>query len=294
MDAHVLNRLLLAGMPNARDLTTQQKAQWSAAASGWERHEDWFERNIGDLARWLCDAAGLRPGHRVLDVACGSGQPSATAAARVRPGGHVVATDLSPEMIAVTRRKAQRLGLDNLEAREMDAQALVFPDASFDAATCRFGLMLCPDPVRAASEVRRVLRPGGRFALAVWDLPEKNPFFTSLAGVLAQFVPAPPPDPNAPGVFRLAPPGELERVLREAGFSDVTVESRPTTVTYASLEEYWQVQTDIAAPLRAAIAKLDPDELAQLKAKAFEAAAPYVVGASVRFDAVPLCASAPR
>jgi SAM-dependent methyltransferase len=281
-------------MPSTDDLTKQQKAQWSAAASGWERHEDWFERNIGDLAGWLCDAAAMRPGDQVLDVACGSGQPSATAAVRVRPGGRVIATDLSPEMIAVTRRKAQRMGLDNLEAREMDAQALAFPDASFDAATCRFGLMFCPDPVRAASEVRRVLRPGGRFALAVWDVPQKNPFFTSLAGVLAQFVPAPPPDPNAPGVFRLAPPGELARVLREAGFADVIVQSRPTTVTYASLEEYWQVQTDIAAPLKAAIATLAPDQVAQLKAKTLEAAAPYVDGGSVRFDAVPLCAWASR
>ncbi len=164
-----------------------------------------------DLVNWICDAAGMRPGHVVLDVACGAGQPSTTAAQRVRPDGRVIATDLSPQMADVTRRKAQRLGLDNLDVREMDAQALAFNDASFDTATCRFGLMFCPDPVRAASEVRRVLRPGARFALAVWDVPEKNPFLTSLAAVVSQFVPMPPPDPTAPGVFRLAPPGELER-----------------------------------------------------------------------------------
>src|SRR5258708_39287172 len=115
-------------MPTADKLTNQQKAQWSAAAAGWERSGDWFDRNSGNLAGWLCDAAGLKPGDTVLDLACGSGQPSSTAAARVRPGGRVVATDLSPDMVAVTTRKAQRLGLDNLEAREMDMQAIALPD----------------------------------------------------------------------------------------------------------------------------------------------------------------------
>jgi ubiquinone/menaquinone biosynthesis C-methylase UbiE len=279
-------------MPTAEELTNQQKAQWSAAAPGWERSSDWFEQNSGDLAGWLCDAAGLRPGQQALDVACGSGQPAMTAAARVRPGGRVIATDLSPDMVAVTRRKAQRLGLDNVEVKEMDAQALTFPDESFDAATCRFGLMFCPDPVRAASEIHRVLRPGSRFALAVWDLPAKNPFFTSISAVLAEFVPMPPPDPTAPGVFRLAPPGELEGVLKAASFTNIATEPRPMTLVYGSLEEYWQIQTDLAAPLKAAISKLTADEVARLKARVFEALKPHMDGSMVRLAAVPLCGSA--
>ena len=281
-------------MPTADELTNQQKAQWSAAAGGWERRGDWFDRNSGNLAGWLCDAAGLEPGNTVLDLACGSGQPSATAAERVRPGGRVVATDLSLDMVAVTKRKAEKLGLDNLEAREMDMQALAFPDASFDAATCRFGLMFCPDPVKAASEIRRVLKPGARFATAVWDVPAKNPFFTSITGVLGEFVPLPPPDPAAPGVFRLAPPGELERVLKAAGFSNIAVEARPITLTYGSLEEYWDIQTDLAAPLRAALASLNAETIGQLKAKLFEALTPHLDGAQVKLAAVPLCASATR
>ena len=279
-------------MPTPDELTHAQKAQWSAAALGWERWGDWFDRNSGDLAGWLCDAASVKPGHTVLDLACGAGQPSATAAARVRPGGRVVATDLSPDMIAVTQRKARTLGLDNLEAREMDMQALTFPDASFDAATCRFGLMFCPDPVKAASEIRRVLKPGARFATAVWDVPAKNPFFTSITAVLGQFVPLPPPDPTAPGVFRLAPPGELERVLKAGGFSTVAVEARPLMLTYASLDEYWEIQTALAAPLRAALASLSADKIAQLKAKVFEALTPHREGEAVKLAAVPLCASA--
>ena len=244
----------------------------------WEHSSDWFDRNSGDLAGWLCDAAGMKPGLTVIDLACGSGQPSATAAQRVRPGGRVVATDLSPDMVAVTTRKAQKLGLDNLEAREMDMQALAFPDATFDAATCRFGMMFCPDPVKAASEIRRVLKPGARFATAVWDLPAKNPFFTAITSVLGEFVTLPTPDPAAPGVFRLAPPGELKRVLEAGGFSDIAVEPRPITLTYGSRQEYWQIQTDLAAPLRGAIASLSASQVEQLKARIFETLAPYADG----------------
>ena len=281
-------------MPTSDELTNQQKTQWSAAALGWERWGDWFDRNSGDLAGWLCDAAGITPGQTVLDLACGSGQPSSTAAARVRPDGRVIATDLSPDMVAVTQRKARTLSLDNLEAREMDMQALTFPDASFDAATCRFGLMFCPDPVKAASEIRRVLKPGARFATAVWDVPAKNPFFTSITTVLGEFVPLPPPDPTAPGVFRLAPPGELDRVLKAGGFSTVAVEPRPITLTYASRDEYWEIQTALAAPLRAALASLSPEKIAQLKARVFEALTPHMNGTTVTLAAVPLCASAVR
>jgi SAM-dependent methyltransferase len=212
----------------------------------------------------------------------------------VRPGGRVVATDLSPDMVAVTARKAQKLGLDNLEAREMDMQALAFADASFDAATCRFGLMFCPDPVKAASEIHRVLAPGARFATAVWDVPAKNPFFTSITSVLGEFMPLPQPDPTAPGVFRLAPPGELERVLTAGGFSNVAVEARPITLTYASLEEYWQIQTELAAPLRGALASLSAEKIGQLKTKLFAALTPHLDGTQIKLAAVPLCASATR
>lgn len=281
-------------MPTADEITNQQKAQWSAAAAGWERRSEWFDRNSGNLAGWLCDAAGMKPGDVVLDLACGSGQPSATAAERVRPGGRVIATDLSPDMVAVTMRKAQRLGLHNLEAREMDMQALAFPDATFDAATCRFGMMFCPDPVKAAAEIHRVLKPGARFATAVWDVPAKNPFFTVITGALGEFVPLPPPDPTAPGGFRLAPPGELERVLKAGGFSGITVEARPMTLVYDSLDEYWDIQTDLATPLRSAVASLSPDTLDQLKAKLFEALKPYLDGKKVSLAATPLCASAVR
>ena len=282
-------------MPTSEELTGRQKLQWGRAAAGWERHYDWFERQSRELAGWLCDAAGLAPGQQVLDLACGSGQPAATAALRVRPGGRVTATDLSPEMVAVTRRTAERLGIDNLDAREMDMQALAFPDETFDAATCRFGLMFCPEPVRAASEVRRVLKPGGRFALAVWDEPAKNPFFSVMAGVVervragaaarsrrARPVPARAAGRTCAGPWR-------RRILDRRA----SRRARSCSSTSRSTRT-WRLQTELAAPLRAAMEALGPDEIARLKTAVFDEIAPFVEGGRVRGAGVTLCARAVR
>src|SRR6266498_3112610 len=114
-------------MPTTDELTTQQRNQWSAAALGWERWNDWFERNSGNLSVWMCDAAAIAPGQHVLDLACGAGALVPLQSERVGSNGRVTATDLSPEMIEVTKRKVQRLGLTNVDVREMDAQALAFP-----------------------------------------------------------------------------------------------------------------------------------------------------------------------
>jgi SAM-dependent methyltransferase len=282
-------------MPTPEELLQIQKAQWSAAAPAWEKWDDWFERNLGAVSEWLCDAIDARPGKHVLDVACGSGHPAALIAQRVAPSGRVTATDLSPDMVQAARRRARQMSIRNIEIREMNAQDLDFADGSFDAATCRFGLMFCPDPARAAGEVRRLLRPGGRFALTVWDEASKNPFFTLLNAVVGRFIPAPPPDPNAPGPFRLAPPGELEGVLKTAGFSAVTVQSRPMTFVYESPAQYWEAQSELAAPIRAAIATLESEVVARLKSSVLEAVAPYTDKAgTVTFSVVPLCASATR
>ena len=276
-------------MPTNAELTEQQKQQWTAVAEGWERWTDWLENSARDLTDWLGDRAGAQPGSRLLDLACGGGEPAATLAARVAPGGDVVAADISPEMVGVTRRRAERLGRTNLTAQVADLQSLPFDDASFDAVTCRFGLMFCPEPELAAREIRRVLRPGGRLAAAVWDLPAKNPFFIVLAEVLGRHMELPPPDPKAPGIFRLAPPGEFEGILRGAGLEDVLVESRPMIWAYDSPEEYWKIQIDLAAPLRAAIRTLPAESVDRLREDVLESLHPFTENGQVRLTATALC-----
>jgi uncharacterized protein (DUF924 family)/SAM-dependent methyltransferase len=281
-------------MENADTQRALQKQTWSVSAEGWERHDEWFDRNTASLSSWLCDAAALAPGNKVLDLATGVGQPALTAAMLVRPGGTVLATDVAPQMVEATRRRAARGGVDNLEAREMDAEQIDAPDATFDAVMCRFGLMFCPDPACAAREMHRVLRPGGHFAIAVWDTMEQNPYFSTLTAI-GKYVPMPPPMPNLPGPFRLSPPGALEGVMREGGFTDVRVESRSFEMVFESFDEYWRIQSDLAPPLKAAKAMLSPDEIEGVKGLLREALAPYgEAGGAIRFTSVAVCATGTR
>jgi len=277
-------------MPTAEEIKSTQRSQWAGAAAAWDKWFEWNERNVGGaMARWCCDALQLTPGMRVLDIACGTGSPSLQEAARVTPGGRVLATDLAPEMFAVAERRAREAGLANLEFRAMDAEALDLPDASFDAVSFLFALMFCPSPDRAVAEIHRALAPGGRFALTVWDAPEKNSFFTTIGKPVAQFLQAPPPDPRAPGGFRFAPPGELEVVLRAGGFSDFTIESRTLPVECESVDQYFELTTEMAGPLRTKLAGMAAADRDRLKAMVVESARPFVTNGAVRLSLTPLC-----
>jgi len=266
------------------------RALWGGAAQGWDAWFEWYTRNFAPVMDWCCDAAGLKAGDRLLDVACGSGQPALTAARRLQPGGSVVATDLAPEMLAVARRRADQAGLRNIEFREMDAEHLQLDDASFDAVTCAYCLMFCPDVERAVSEARRVLKRGGRFACVVWDDPAKSPFLTVAGGSVAKFFPAQTPGPNTPGAFRFAQPGTLAALLEASGFTEVSVQSVPMMLECASIDEYWRMFTDVAAGIKGKVAMLGEEDRARLREIVEAAAAPYVEDGRLRLVATSLCA----
>ena len=253
-------------------------------AAGWEKWSGWHGRELEPIDGWLLEAAELRPGQRVLDVACGAGHPTLPAAARVGPAGRVVGVDVSADLLAVTRRLAAAAGLGNVETAEMSAQELRFPDASFDAVTCSQALMFFPDPATAVAEMRRVVMPGGRVATVVWSERAHNPFFTTFFDVLNRFLPVPPPDPGAPGQFRLGPPGELEAVLRAGGLFEISVERRPITFTMDAPEDYWQLMLDCVAPVRNAVAALG-DHAPELRDAVIAAAG----AGPVRLAAVAVC-----
>jgi SAM-dependent methyltransferase len=270
------------------------KSQWGAAAAGWDHWSEWYARNFQPVIAWCCDAALLKPGCAVLDLACGSGEPALDAARRVQPGWRVTAIDIAPEMLAVAERRAEQAGIRNIEFQGMDAENLRLPDEAFDAVTFAYGLMFCPDAVRAVAEARRVLKPGGRFAFVLWDEPAKSPFLTVAGRSLAQLFPAQPPDPNAPGAFRFSQPGALDAILRAGGFTDFSIESRPMTLECGSIAEYWQLFTDVAAGVKAKVASLAEPDAARLRELVETAAGPYVEGGRVRLEATSLCVSGRR
>jgi SAM-dependent methyltransferase len=274
------------------DVKEQQKKHWNTVAGGWGTWLDWTSRNFQPIAAWLGNAAHWQPGARVLDVACGSGFPALAAAAAVRPGGTVVATDISPEMLAVAASRARRDALDNIEFVEMDAEQLTFGDGEFDAVMNVYGLMFSPDPSRAIAEARRILRAGGHFSAVTWDEPSRSPFFSVIIAVAVPFLSIQPPVAGAPGPWRLSSATELEALLREAGFSDARVDRVPMTVELASADEYLQVFSDVAWGPR--VAAPSDSDFARLREAVTEAVQPHIVGGRVRLVASSLCAAGTR
>ncbi|WP_030612996.1 class I SAM-dependent methyltransferase [Streptomyces sclerotialus] len=203
-------------------VNTGQFSAWNGAEGAhWADHHDrWNAVNEGFNGPLLA-AAGIEAGSRVLDIGCGAGQTSRLAARTAREG-HVLGLDLSGPMLARARALAAAEGLENVAFEQGDAQAHPLPEAAFDAAVSRFGIMFFADPSAAFRHVGRALRPGGRLAFVCMADPGRNDWAQVFAG-LAAHVPGPGPDfsPGAPGMFSLADPARIEDVLTGAGFRSV-------------------------------------------------------------------------
>jgi SAM-dependent methyltransferase len=251
---------------------TRLKEEWTgertvAAWRKWHAQIAAFTRGATEA---ILESAHLRPGMRVLDLACGVGDPALSIAAEVAPSGRVTATDLGPGMMSLAEELARKKGLANIEFREANAESLPFPDASFDVLTCRFGIMFFPDLGKALRECLRVLRPGGRAAFVAWGKKEQ-PFFTTTAGIILKHVPAPPPpDPDGPSLFMFGERDRLRRALESAGFASVHEEDRIIPGRWSgSVEEYWEQFTEVAAPFRPLLDQLTPEQRSQARAESF-------------------------
>lgn len=268
-----------------------QWRHWTSVADAWGRWFDWTDRNFAPLTAWLRDHTGWRAGANVLDIGCGSGYPAVAAAAGVSPGGTVTAIDISPAMIGVASRRAAEAGLDNVTFQEMDADALGFADETFDVVTCVCTLMFSPEPERAISEIRRVLKPGGRFGIVVWDEPSVNPFSMLLVSVVSRFIELPPlPGAGVPGPFRFATAGALESALRVGKFSSLTIDDRGMTFEFPTVDAYLQIVSEVAGWTRR-LQALSADELLRLRDAVALAVQPYCATGTVRLGAAVHCAA---
>lgn len=256
------------------DVKIQQRKHWDAVAAGWDAQGDWIEQNFAPLTEWLRTAGCWRSGSRVLDVGCGSGYPAISAAKAIGPSGRVVATDISPEMLAVAARRAQHAGVANIEFVEADAEELPVDAAAFDAVTNTYGLMFCPNPERAVGEMRRVLRPGGGAAIVVWDEPGKNPFFEVMFTGAASLLGLSQLEAGRAGPFRLASPERLAAILRDADLLDVVIDSVPMTFESRSIDDYLRMFGDLA--LKVQMARLQDDDRLRLRTAVADVAQPHV------------------
>ncbi|KZD04867.1 class I SAM-dependent methyltransferase [Oceanibaculum pacificum] len=226
-----------------------QKQAWTERGEGWDRRADELEEMSRRFNDPLLDLAGLEPGMIVLDLASGAGEPALSAAKRVGPGGQVLATDLAPAMMAGIRRRAKAAGLSNIGFEIADAEALPFPDASFDRVTCRFGLMFFPDPLKALRESLRVLKPGGRAAFMVWGpLADNALFAVTLEAAIETLIPHERASDERDFLalpFIQGEAGAVQRLMHQAGFANVREEALQTARKAPGDKPFWRANLDM-------------------------------------------------
>lgn len=267
--------------PNLDQIRDQQRETWDKFSVGWKKWDALVLGWIAPIGEAMIRHANLREDSNVLDIAAGTGEPGLTAAARV-PRGRVTVTDLAEHMLEVAAEKAAQRGLRNVETRVCDAGALSFADASVDAVLCRFGFMFFPDVTVAASEFARVAKPGARICAAVWGEPAKNPWATMIMGTIARHVDMPAPPPGSPGLFRCAPAGYMRAVFAGAGLRDIAEEEVSCDMVIDTPERYWEVMTDIAAPVVAGLAKADEGVRERIRAEVLDLARAFLRDGVVR------------
>jgi SAM-dependent methyltransferase len=233
----------------------------------------------------LVGYAQPKPGMRVLDLASGTGEPAISLALKVGAHGHVTALDLSADLLAIAKERAQTRGLTNFSTQPADAHSLPFPDNNFDLATSRFGVMFFRDPGLAFRELYRVLRPGARACFLVWGSVEQ-PYWQTMTGVVHRHVGGPLLPPGGPNPFRYAEPGSLAAVLRSAGFGDVEEETKTLPWVWpGSAEEVWTYAQEVSVPFRPLLERVPADMWPEIHAEIHAAIRKYSDGEKIAFGA---------
>jgi SAM-dependent methyltransferase len=267
---------------------------WASVAPSWAEHADYVDARGAAVTEAMLELTRPQPGDRVLELACGPGSVGLAAAARVGPSGEVVMSDVVEEMTSIATARAEALGLTNVSARVLDLERIAEPDGSYDVVLCREGLMLVPEPRLAAAELRRVLRPGGRAALAVWGPRARNPWLAVVFDVVSEQLGAPVPPPGIPQPFSLDDPGLLAEVLTGAGWSEVVVEELPVPYQAASFEEWWERSCSLAGPLAQKLTQLSEPAAQAVRTRGRDAISVYETSAGLTIPGLSLIATATR
>ena len=260
--------------------------RWMGSAPAWEKHREIIRQMFAPITQALAEDGQIGSQQAVLDIATGPGEPALSLAALVGPEGRIVGIDPVPEMVAGARREAERLGIRNAQFEVAFADRLPFPDDTFDAAISRFGVMFFPSPVDAIREMLRVLKPGGKLALAVWHFAERNSFHYSLARVIDRYVEPPPLAPDALDAFRFASPGKLREILSQAGAVAAGERLLRFTIQASiSVEEFWTFRLEVSDKLRAKIAALSKDQITEVTRQMLESLGEFSTAGGMSFEA---------
>jgi SAM-dependent methyltransferase len=220
----------------------ESRKGWGSVAAGWGRHAPAQMQSVMPVTTWMLDAVDLQPGFQVLELAAGPGDVGFLALELIQPGGQLISSDFSPEMLTQAQARAEALGLDGVRFKQIDAESIDLDAGSVDAVLCRWGYMLMADPETALRETRRVLRPGGRLALAAWAGPEANRWSSAVAQALVARGLAEPPPFGQPGQFAWADPAVIREHLEAAGFVD-DVEVQAIDFAFRETFDEWWART---------------------------------------------------
>ncbi|HYM46552.1 MAG TPA: methyltransferase domain-containing protein [Solirubrobacteraceae bacterium] len=251
-------------------------AGWEEAAAGWTRRREAISALGMPVSHWMLDAVSPQPGERVLELAAGLGETGMLAAELVAPLGGVIVSDQAEAMLDGARARAGELGLSNVEFQVLGAEWIDLPLASVDVVLCRWGYMLMADPPAALAETRRVLRPAGRLALAVWDAVQHNPWALLPSMELIERGLQAPPAAGAPGPFALGDPERVPELLAQAGFAEIDVQALDVTHRHASFDAFWETTLDLSRVFHDAVFSRPESEIAEIRAGLGARLQPYV------------------
>ena len=277
----------------AADEGARLRGMWNAVAPSWSEHASYADARGAEAGELMLEATAPSAGELVLELACGTGGLGLAAAERVAPGGAVVVSDFAAGMVAVAAARAEASGLANVGARQLDLDRIDEPDESYDVVLCREGLMFALDPAGAAREIARVLRPRGRFAVAVWGPPASNPWLTVVFDAVSAVTGRPVPPPGVPGPFSLSDPDRLLQLFtgpaRELVLTEVSVPARA-----ASFDDWWTRTSALAGPLATILQSLPERARAAISEHARESVRPYETPDGIEFPGLALLLSGRR
>lgn len=256
--------------------------QWENAAPGWAKWENATAEWAEPATQAMLELAGIKPGAKVLDIACGAGSQTLRAAQKVGANGHVIASDISETMLQHVRENVRTAGLQNVSTLQGAADEIEIPAESVDAVISRLGLMLFPDPRSALNSIYRALKSGGKVAVVVFTTPAANPHRAKAMQILLRHAGKPPPTPGQPGMYALGGPGAMEGLYQECGFVDVQRREIKIPMVMRSAMDALQMMQDAYGAYRAvlqncseAVQKAAWAEVAELL-KAFETDGQFV------------------
>jgi ubiquinone/menaquinone biosynthesis C-methylase UbiE len=261
----------------------QQRASWNQFSIGWQKWDCLMMGFSKPMGNEIIRLLNPKDSEVILDVASGTGEPGLTIATKIK-GGKVVISDLSENMIKISQENADRRGIENVETIVCDVCELPFQENTFDAISCRFGFMFFPDMLLAAKEMMRVLKPGGRVATAVWDVPEKNFWVTAISSTINKNMDLPAPPADAPGIFRCANKGQIQNLFQQAGFKNTSETEVNGKLKCGSTDVYWNMMTEVAAPVVASLSKADDALKEKIKREVYQVVNEKYKDGNIRID----------